>query len=124
MHRILARRAAALAFTAILALAPACAGADPLFGETSFTLKNGLQVVVIPNHRAPIVAQWVWYKVGGADEERGHSGAAHFLEHLMFKGTKTMKPKEFSALVAQQGGEENAFTSWDYTAFHQRLVRN
>ena len=122
MHDILRRKAAALAFAALLALAPGAAGADPLFGETSFTLKNGLQVVVIPNHRAPIVAQWLWYKTGGADEERGHSGAAHFLEHLMFKGTKTMKPKEFSALVAQQGGEENAFTSWDYTAFHQQVA--
>ena len=122
MDRILRRKAAALAFAATLALAPGAAGADPLFGETSFTLKNGLQVVVIPNHRAPIVAQWLWYKTGGADEERGHSGAAHFLEHLMFKGTKTMKPKEFSALVAQQGGEENAFTSWDYTAFHQQVA--
>jgi zinc protease len=95
------------------------AAADPLFGETSFTLKNGLQVVVLPNHRAPTVAHWLWYKTGAADEERGHSGAAHFLEHLMFKGTKSVKPKEFSTLVARQGGQENAFTSWDYTAFHQ-----
>ena len=114
--------AASLAALALFALAPSVAGADPLFGETSFTLKNGLQVVVLPSHRAPTVAHWLWYKVGGADEERGHSGAAHFLEHLMFKGTKTMKPKEFSTMVARQGGQENAFTSWDYTAFHQDVA--
>lgn len=108
--------------TAAAALPYRAAAAGPLFGETSFTLKNGLQVVVLPSHHTPAVAQWLWYKVGGADEERGHSGAAHFLEHLMFKGTKTMKPKEFSSLVAQQGGEENAFTSWDYTAFHQDVA--
>jgi len=92
------------------------------FGEESFTLKNGLQVVVIPNHRAPTVTHWVWYKTGAADEERGRSGAAHFLEHLMFRGTKTVKPKEFSQLVARVGGEENAFTSWDYTAFFQTIA--
>jgi zinc protease len=98
------------------------AEAAPLFAEESFTLKNGLQVVVVPNHRAPTITHWVWYKVGGADEERGKSGAAHFLEHLMFKGTQLMKPKEFSALVAKQGGQENAFTSWDYTAFYQNIA--
>jgi zinc protease len=98
------------------------AQAETLFGETSFTLKNGLQVVVVPNHRAPLVTQWLWYKVGAADEDRGKSGAAHFLEHLMFKATKTLAPKEFSAIIAKQGGQENAFTSWDYTAFHQNIA--
>jgi zinc protease len=110
-----------LAF-ALATVAPRARAAERLFGEADFTLKNGLQVVVLPSHRTPEVAQWLWYKVGAADEERGHSGAAHFLEHLMFKGTKTMKPKEFSSLVARQGGEENAFTSWDYTAFHQDVA--
>jgi zinc protease len=114
--------AASLAALAFVALAPGGAAADPLFGETSFTLKNGLEVVVLPSHRAPTIAHWLWYKTGGADEERGHSGAAHFLEHLMFKGTRTMKPKEFSTMVARQGGQENAFTSWDYTAFHQDVA--
>ncbi|HVJ53794.1 MAG TPA: pitrilysin family protein [Aliidongia sp.] len=114
------RRLAGLLLALFCVIGPA--RAESLFGETSFTLKNGLQVVVVPNHRAPLVTQWLWYKVGAADEERGKSGAAHFLEHLMFKGTKTMKPKEFSALVAKQGGQENAFTSWDYTAFHQNIA--
>jgi zinc protease len=113
---------ASVAALALGTLVSTTAEAEPLFGETGFTLKNGLEVVVLPNHRAPTVAHWLWYKAGGADEERGHSGAAHFLEHLMFKGTKTMKPKEFSTLVARQGGQENAFTSWDYTAFHQDVA--
>ncbi len=112
---------AALAALA-LAAQPAVAFAAPLFGEESFSLPNGLEVVVVPNHRAPVVSQFVWYRAGAADEERGRSGAAHFLEHLMFKGTKTLKPKEFSALVAAQGGQENAFTSWDYTAFFQTVA--
>ena len=110
------------ACAAVLALfVAAMASAAPLYGETSFSLSNGLQVVVIPNHRAPTITHWVWYKVGSADEQRGKSGAAHFLEHLMFRGTKTVKPKEFSELIARVGGEENAFTSWDYTAFHQTV---
>lgn len=93
-----------------------------LFDAQSFTLKNGLQVVVIPNHRAPIVTQMVWYKAGAADEVVGVSGAAHFLEHLMFRGTKAVPPGEFSRIVAQNGGEENAFTTHDYTAFYQNVA--
>ncbi|WP_416356959.1 M16 family metallopeptidase [Aureimonas phyllosphaerae] len=87
----------------------------------SFTLDNGLQVVVLPDHRAPIATQMIWYKVGSADEPKGVSGIAHFLEHLMFKGTKTHKQGEFSAAVAAIGGEENAFTSYDYTAYYQQV---
>ncbi|WP_062206978.1 pitrilysin family protein [Aureimonas sp. AU12] len=87
----------------------------------SFTLDNGLQVVVLPDHRAPIATQMIWYRVGSADEERGQSGIAHFLEHLMFKGTKTHPTGEFSAAVAAIGGEENAFTSYDYTAYYQQV---
>ncbi|WP_419903726.1 M16 family metallopeptidase [Kiloniella sp.] len=83
-----------------------------------------MQVVVIPNHRAPIVSQMVWYKVGAADESPGESGNAHFLEHLMFKGTEKFKSGEFSALVAKNGGQENAFTSWDYTAYHQTVAKD
>ena len=93
-----------------------------LFDAQSFILKNGLQVVVIPNHRAPIVTQMVWYKAGAADEVVGVSGAAHFLEHLMFRGTKAVPPGEFSRIVAQNGGEENAFTTHDYTAFYQNVA--
>ena len=122
MPRSLRHAAASLTAALVLSISTSAGAAEPMFGETSFTLKNGLEVVVLPNHRAPTVAHWLWYKTGGADEERGHSGAAHFLEHLMFKGTKSTKPKEFSTLVARQGGQENAFTNWDYTAFHQDVA--
>lgn len=89
---------------------------------TTFTLENGLEAVVIEDHRAPVVTHMMWYKVGSADEPRGKSGIAHFLEHLMFKGTKTMPPGEFSATVEAQGGDDNAFTFYDYTAYFQRVA--
>jgi zinc protease len=89
---------------------------------SSFMLDNGMEVVVIPDHRAPIVTHMVWYKVGSADEPPGKSGIAHFFEHLMFKGTTNHKPGEFGAKVAEIGGSENAFTSWDYTAFYQAVT--
>lgn len=88
----------------------------------SFTLDNGLNVVVIPDHRAPVVTQMIWYHVGSADEGPGKTGIAHFLEHLMFKGTKNHPIGEFSAQVAAIGGQENAFTSYDYTAYFQRVA--
>jgi zinc protease len=88
-----------------------------------FTLTNGLEVVVIPDHRAPVVTHMVWYKVGGADETPGKSGIAHFLEHLMFKGTEKNPAGSFSADVAEIGGQENAFTASDYTGFYQRVPR-
>lgn len=89
---------------------------------TSFTLDNGMQVVVIPDHRAPIVTHMVWYKVGSADEAPGKSGIAHFFEHLMFKGTSNHKAGEFGQKVAEIGGSENAFTTYDYTAYHQTVT--
>jgi len=89
---------------------------------TEFTLDNGLQVVVIEDHRAPVVTQMLWYKTGRADEPSGQSGIAHFFEHLMFKGTDTVAPGEFSAIVAANGGSDNAFTSNDYTAYFQRIA--
>jgi zinc protease len=92
------------------------------FGAEGFTLANGLQVVVIPNHRATVVTQMVWYKAGGADEPLGKSGIAHFLEHLMFRGTKDVPPGMFSRLVAENGGRDNAFTAEDYTAYHQTVA--
>ncbi|WP_371812801.1 M16 family metallopeptidase [Brucella sp. 458] len=92
-----------------------------LDGVSNFTLPNGMQVVVIPDHRAPVVTQMVWYHVGAADEAPGVSGIAHFLEHLMFKGTKNHPAGEFSARIASIGGQENAFTSYDYTAYFQRV---
>jgi zinc protease len=100
-------------------LLPFAAGADTV---SHFTLDNGLEVVVIEDHRAPVVTQMVWYKIGRADEVAGHSGIAHFFEHLMFKGTKDVGPNEFSAIVEQQGGDDNAFTTQDYTAFFQRIA--
>ncbi|WP_233287399.1 M16 family metallopeptidase [Bradyrhizobium oropedii] len=89
----------------------------------SFTLDNGLQVVVIPDHRTPVVTQMIWYKVGSADETPGKSGLAHFLEHLMFKGTAKHPAGEFSQTVLRVGGNENAFTSSDYTGYFQRVPR-
>ncbi|MEQ8747244.1 pitrilysin family protein [Pyruvatibacter sp.] len=90
----------------------------------SFTLDNGLQVVVIEDRRAPVVTHMVWYRVGSADEPRGKSGIAHYLEHLLFKGTEKFPQGEFSALVARNGGRENAFTSYDYTGYFQRVARD
>ena len=90
----------------------------------TFTLDNGMQVVVIPDHRAPVVTHMVWYRVGAADEPAGESGVAHFLEHLLFKGTKTVAPGEFSRIVRRNGGQENAFTSTDYTAYFQRIAKD
>jgi zinc protease len=89
---------------------------------TGFTLDNGMEVVVIEDHRAPLVVHMVWYRAGAADEPPGQSGVAHFLEHLMFKGTDELGPGEFSATVAAQGGSDNAFTSYDYTAYFQRVA--
>ncbi len=90
---------------------------------SSFTLGNGMQVVVIPDHRAPVVTHMVWYKVGAADEPKGKAGIAHFLEHLMFKGTSNHPVGEFSQLVRANGGDENAFTTQDYTAYFQRIAK-
>jgi zinc protease len=89
-----------------------------------FSLGNGLKVVVIPDHRTPVVTQMIWYKVGSADETPGKSGLAHFLEHLMFKGTSKHPAGEFSETVLRIGGNENAFTSTDYTGFFQRVPRD
>lgn len=89
---------------------------------SSFHLDNGMQVVVIEDHRAPVVVHMLWYRAGSADETPGQSGVAHFLEHLLFKGTKTLAPGEFSQVVAKNGGSDNAFTSYDYTAYYQRIA--
>jgi zinc protease len=109
-----------------LALAGAAAGAAraaPGPDVADFTLANGLEVVVIPDHRAPVVTHMIWYKVGAADETPGKSGLAHFLEHLMFKGTAKNPGATFSQDVAEIGGQENAFTGSDYTGFYQRVPR-
>jgi len=89
-----------------------------------YTLDNGMEVVVIPDHRAPVVQHMVWYRVGSSDEERGKSGIAHFLEHLMFKGTEKLGPGQFSKIIARNGGQDNAFTSNDSTAFFQAVAKD
>ena len=88
-----------------------------------FTLDNGLEVVVIPDHRTPVVTHMIWYRVGSADEQAGKSGLAHFLEHLMFKGTDKNPQGRFSQTLATIGGQENAFTTADYTGYFQRIAR-
>src|ERR1700722_5215494 len=105
----------------ILLFAP-CAASAAVFYPTSFTLANGLQVIVVPNHLAPAVTQMVWYKVGLADEVKGETGLAHYLEHLMFRGPSNLAPGEFSKIIAMQGGDDNAFTSYDYTSFHETVA--
>ncbi len=93
-----------------------------VFNPETFTLENGMQVVVVSNHRVPVVTHMVWYRVGSADEPPGKSGLAHFLEHLMFKGTEKLGPGEFSRILARNGGQENAFTSRDHTAYFQTVA--
>lgn len=87
----------------------------------SFTLENGMDVYVFEDHRTPMALNMVWYPIGAADEVSGQTGIAHMLEHLMFKGTDTIPPQEFSKIVARHGGQDNAFTSYDYTAYYQKV---
>jgi zinc protease len=89
----------------------------------TFDLTNGMQVIVIPNHKVAAVSHMVWYKAGAMEDPRGKTGIAHFLEHLMFKGTESYPDGEFSRLVAKHGGRENAFTSHDYTAYFQNIAK-
>jgi len=122
-------RFAASAFVALLSAFSLAATSAPAqttvtsAPPTTFTLGNGLQVLVIPDHRTPVVTEMIWYKVGSADETPGKSGLAHFLEHLMFKGTSKHPAGEFSQTVLRIGGNENAFTSTDYTGYFQRVPR-
>ncbi len=110
---------AMFAASILMAAFPSPAG---VFNPETFTLGNGMQVVVVPNHRVPVVTHMVWYKVGAADEPAGKSGIAHFFEHLMFKGTEKWGPGEFSKQVARNGGRDNAFTGQDFTAYHQTVA--
>lgn len=117
-----ARAAFAAAVLSCCALPPPARA--QVFNPEIITLSNGLTVVAIPNHRAPVVTQMVWYRIGSADEKQGKSGIAHFLEHLMFKGTKEVAPGEFSKTVARNGGRDNAFTYFDYTGYFQSIARD
>ncbi|MEO1291326.1 MAG: pitrilysin family protein [Pseudomonadota bacterium] len=125
------RAAVGATFTLALLAAPlaataksdaAAASTGPVV--TTFSLDNGMDAVVIQDHRAPVVTHMVWYKVGAADEPPGRSGIAHFLEHLLFKGTDEIAPGEFSKIIAANGGQDNAFTSLDYTAYFQRIAKD
>lgn len=136
------RRFAATAALAVLATAAATAAVPNAVAETPRVetkdekqpagvfnpsvahLDNGLQIIVMTHRRAPVVTHMVWYKVGSADEPRGVSGIAHFLEHLMFKATKSLANGEFSRIVAANGGQENAFTSYDYTGYYQKVAKD
>jgi len=113
-------------FLAPVALAAALAvparAAEPVV--TQFALPNGMQVVVIPDHRAPVVTQMIWYKVGAMDDPPGHSGLAHFFEHMMFRGTRQVPGENFSLTLSRNGGDSNAFTTEDYTAFYEQIARD
>ncbi|MBL8643681.1 MAG: insulinase family protein, partial [Rhodospirillaceae bacterium] len=117
---------APLLLSAVLALFPALLIPSPasaeLYGAEGITLSNGMQVVVIPNHRVPVVSHMVWYRTGAADEPPGKSGIAHFLEHLMFKGTPKYPAGLIDDMVARNGGDQNAFTSYDFTAYYQNIA--
>jgi zinc protease len=111
------------ALLAVLLAGPVVAArAGTAFNAESFTLANGMAVVVVSNHRAPVVHHAVWYRIGAADEPPGKSGIAHMLEHMMFKGTDTIPPGEFSKIIARNGGNDNAFTAQDYTGYFQNIA--
>lgn len=110
----------ALALTGSVAIADDTSEA---WAPETFTLSNGMDVVVLPDHRAPVVTHMVWYKVGAVDEDPGKSGIAHLFEHVMFKDTDDLEDGEFDSIVSSLGGQHNAFTSWDYTAYYQRVAK-
>ncbi|MEM8591055.1 MAG: pitrilysin family protein [Pseudomonadota bacterium] len=111
-----------LRFAITLALFLTAAAAKAAEEVTNFMLDNGMEVVIVEDHRAPVVVHMVWYKVGSADEPEGKSGIAHYLEHLMFKATESLEDGEFSRTVAENGGTDNAFTSYDFTGYFQRVA--
>jgi zinc protease len=102
----------------------ASASAEAAWAPETFQLSSGMQVVVLPDHRAPVVTHMIWYKVGSADEVKGKSGLAHFLEHLMFKATDKIPAGEYSKIVARNGGQDNAETTLDYTAYYFRIAKD
>ncbi len=123
MVKSVCTRLATLSMVLMLALVQQTMQSYGATRASEFTLANGMKVVVIPDHRAPVVTQMVWYRVGAADEAPGVSGIAHFLEHLMFKSTEKIAPGEFSKIIARLGGTDNAFTSQDATAYFQRIAK-
>lgn len=119
MRKMLAGGFAAFALLA----APAGADGETGWSPETFQLDNGMDVVVLPDNRAPVVTHMVWYKVGAVDEDEGKSGIAHLFEHVMFKETDDIGPEEFTTIVQRNGGQLNAFTSWDYTAYFERVAK-
>lgn len=113
-----------LFFSFSICLSAFNAFADTLFKSETFFLNNGMEVVVLENHRAPVVTHMVWYKTGASNDALTKGGTAHLLEHLMFKGTKKVKDGAFSKIIARNGGEENAFTGLDFTAYFQNIARD
>jgi zinc protease len=107
----------------LLAAAPFAHASEKVYNAEEAVLENGMQVIVIPVHRTPAVTHMVWYKAGAAEEPQGTSGTAHFLEHLLFKGTPNVPAGQFSKTVQRMGGNDNAFTSWDYTAYFQTVPK-
>ncbi len=123
--RILRRIAAiAAALVTALVVLPATAQSPETWKPETFTLANGMTAVVLPDHRAPVVTHMLWYRVGSADEVKGKSGLAHFLEHLMFKATDTIAAGDYSKIVARNGGQDNASTSYDYTNYYFRIAKD
>lgn len=119
------RRRLALGAIAVLAagaVGPAAGQQDPKVFQ--FALQNGMQVIVVPDHRAPIVTQMLWYRVGAVDDPPGVSGLAHFFEHMMFRGTAKVPGNQFALTIARNGGEDNAFTTHDYTAFYEQIAKD
>ena len=126
MRRLLQATRGALAAAALFA-APVAAQTPANTTEwkpETFYLSNGLKVVVLPDHRAPVVTHMLWYRVGSADEVKGKSGLAHFLEHLMFKATDKIPAGEYSKIVARNGGQDNAQTYFDYTNYYFRVAKD
>ncbi len=114
------RSVLSLSIVALCLLSARPGAAEPQV--TTFTLENGLRGVVIEDHRAPVATHMLWYRVGGADEPPGETGVAHYLEHLLFKGTEKYPEGAFTRIVAENGGQQNAFTSSDYTGYFQRVA--
>jgi zinc protease len=111
-----------LCVVAVFLAAPARAAEPPHVFQ--FALRNGMQVLVIPDHRAPVVTQMLWFKVGAVDDPPGLSGLAHFFEHMMFRGTKKLPGDGYATTIAKNGGEDNAFTTHDYTAFYEQIAKD
>ena len=110
--------------SAVLLVLPLVLAATFTEPVTDKTLSNGLRVIVKVDNRSPVVVSQLWYRVGSMDEVPGKTGLSHMLEHMMFKGTKTLKPGEFSKIIARNGGRENAFTTQNYTTYFQTLEKS